>query len=520
MKMKGFFTATTVFMLTLAVSATSIGFNTVDVQAAKASSMKVESFEGKVTLKNSKGKAKSIKINTRLLSGDNISTNTDSSANILLDNTKAALVEESSSVSVKQSGKELDLTVDKGSVFFDVSKKLTSKESFEIKTSNMVCGIRGTVGEVKVETNKKTKTIQTQIYLLEGQVKVTYNATKKKKTVKTIKAGQKLTLTTNTKTGKCTPKISKVTGVDIKKSVAEKIQSNETLMSRVESACTVLDWPKTIEDAIAGKNEAGTVTYDCIYFGNYWQIDNNGDGVANKADNKTPIKWRVLKKSGDKALVVADKVMDCIEYNEEEMIMTWADCSMRSWLNGEFLSNAFSVSEQSAIVETEIANKDNQCYGTAGGAATKDKVFLLSLEEISNPDYGFSNYDVKKNKSGDAVGKIGSAIVYDFARLRLLTDFVKGGDTADGSWPYEQEDSLAAFWWLRSPGDSSYSAANVENDGRVYGSGMGISRKNFGVVPALYIDLASTEWQAAGTVTIKSGSFKTLDQAISYQESN
>lgn len=520
MKAKGLFTATAVFMLTLAVSVTSIGFNTVDVQAAKASNMKVESYEGKVTLKNSKGKAKSIKTGTRLLNGDNLSTNSESLANILLDSTKAVLVEESSSVSVKQAGKELDLTVDKGSVFFDVSKKLTAKESFEIKTSNMVCGIRGTVGEVKTETNKKKKTVQTQIYLLEGQVKVTYNATKKKKATKTIKSGQKLTLTTDTKTGKCTPKISKVAGTDIKKSVAEKIQSNDTLISRVESACPIIDWSKTIEDAITGKNETGTVIYECVYFGNYWQIDNNGDGVANKADDKTPIKWRVLNKSGDKALVVADKIMDCLEYNEEEMIMTWADCSMRSWLNGEFINNAFSASEQSAIIETEIANKDNQCYGTAGGAATKDKVFLLSLEEISNPDYGFSNYNLKQDKNGDAVGKIGSAVVRDYAKLRLLTDFVKGGDTADGSRPYENEDSQASLWWLRSPGSSSYKAAIVESDGGVYGSGMGIVQKNFGVVPALYIDLASTEWQAAGTVTIKSGSFKTLDQAISYQEAN
>ena len=32
---------------------------------------------------------------------------------------------------------------------------------------------------------------------------------------------------------------------------------------------------------------------DCIYFGNYWQEDTNDDGIADKNDEKTPIKWIV-----------------------------------------------------------------------------------------------------------------------------------------------------------------------------------------------------------------------------------
>lgn len=38
----------------------------------------------------------------------------------------------------------------------------------------------------------------------------------------------------------------------------------------------------------------GISTWDCVYFGNYWQDDTNGDGLANKNDAKKPIKWRVL----------------------------------------------------------------------------------------------------------------------------------------------------------------------------------------------------------------------------------
>lgn len=258
MKTKQVITSIVALALTLAVSATSIGLNSVDVQAAKASTMKVESFEGKVTLKNSKGKAKTIKTGTRLLSGDNLVTKTESTANILLDDTKAALVEASSQVSVKQSGKDLDLIVDKGSVFFDVSKKLTSKESFEIKTSNIVCGIRGTIGEVRVKANKKKKLTQASVYLLEGKVTVKYQASKKKKKNKTIKAGQKLVVTNNTKTGKCVVKTTPITSTDIKKAVAEKLQADEILMSRVQAACPDIEWTTTIADALEGKNESVT----------------------------------------------------------------------------------------------------------------------------------------------------------------------------------------------------------------------------------------------------------------------
>lgn len=34
----------------------------------------------------------------------------------------------------------------------------------------------------------------------------------------------------------------------------------------------------------------GVTTWDCVYFGNYWQEDTNGDGIANQNDEKQPIK--------------------------------------------------------------------------------------------------------------------------------------------------------------------------------------------------------------------------------------
>ena len=51
----------------------------------------------------------------------------------------------------------------------------------------------------------------------------------------------------------------------------------------------------------------GVSTWDCIYFGNYWQNDTNGDGKADQNDEKEPIKWRVLSVDGDDAFLLADQ---------------------------------------------------------------------------------------------------------------------------------------------------------------------------------------------------------------------
>ena len=51
-----------------------------------------------------------------------------------------------------------------------------------------------------------------------------------------------------------------------------------------------LDNPRTDSD--------GTVTWDCVYFGNYWQEDTDGNGTADQEDEKQPIKWRVLSVDG------------------------------------------------------------------------------------------------------------------------------------------------------------------------------------------------------------------------------
>ena len=224
----------------------------------------------------------------------------------------------------------------------------------------------------------------------------------------------------------------------------------------------------------------GVSTWDCIYFGNYWQDDTNGDGTANQEDQKQPIKWRVLSVTGDEALVVADQALDCQPYNETYKSVTWETCTLRSWLNSTFLNAAFDTDEKSAIWTTTVVNEDNISFGTEGGNDTSDQIFLLSQNEVKNRGYGFySDYYAESE-----------------ARQCKASAYA----VENGCWTSSDGYAGNCEWWLRSPGDFARRVAYV-----TYG-GWGTDYKfvDFGrdsVRPALNINLSSSSWNYAGTVS-------------------
>ena len=83
----------------------------------------------------------------------------------------------------------------------------------------------------------------------------------------------------------------------------------------------------------------GVTTWDCIYFGNYYQSNSS---------TKEPIKWRVLSVNGNDAFLLADQNLDAKPYNEKYTDVTWATCTLRTWLNDTFLNTAFKSAEQAA----------------------------------------------------------------------------------------------------------------------------------------------------------------------------
>lgn len=187
-----------------------------------------------------------------------------------------------------------------------------------------------------------------------------------------------------------------------------------------------------------------------------------------------PIKWRVLRTANGKALLLSEYCIDFAHYedNEEVEAVTWAGCSLRTWLNNDFLTSAFSASERTLIPTVTLSNSDNPVYGTPGGAVTRDKIYLLSYSGLKNPKYGFESDSDELDRN----------------RLASATDYTKAkglswtwGDCEFPDSDYETlEGNYISYWWLRTPGarpdyvtsqtDSSY----VSEHGTYAGSKLGV----------------------------------------------
>ncbi len=108
-----------------------------------AITMRILRIEGTVSLEEN-GKEKPVKENLRLNEGNALNTATASIASVGLDEYKIVTLNEESRAEFNKLGKKLDLSLTEGSMYVDVQKKLEDNESFDVHTSSMVVGIRGT----------------------------------------------------------------------------------------------------------------------------------------------------------------------------------------------------------------------------------------------------------------------------------------------------------------------------------------------------------------------------------------
>ena len=167
-----------------------------------------------------------------------------------------------------------------------------------------------------------------------------------------------------------------------------------------------------------------------------------------------------MKKEGNQVLLLSKYVLDAKPYNKEWEDVIWETSDIRQWLNNEFYTTAFNKAEKAKIQTSLIKNEDNSKYGTSGGNDTEDKVFLLSEKEAETL---FSDEE---------------------ERIAKATEY------AEKSGVYVKKEK-GAWWWLRSPGRNSGSAAEVIIFGWVHGYGDSVYNFDDGVRPALHLNLQS-----------------------------
>ncbi len=237
---------------------------------------------------------------------------------------------------------------------------------------------------------------------------------------------------------------------------------------------------QTIEIEDKTKDFANAKTGDYIVFGEYEQDNNLKNG-------KEPIEWLVLSNNRTSLFVVSRYALDCMPYNEVMEPVTWETCSVREWLNGEFYNTAFSDSDKELILTTTVETKDNFRYGTPGGNDTQDKVFLLSMEDMMNPLYGFYS------ESSDY------AHIYQKGEKSLLLNrrcaptpyaIAQGVPTSTkAKYQTEAKENSCLHYWLRSPGERTHLAAAVEAEGYLEYSGYGCFVTDTAVRPAIVINI-------------------------------
>ena len=189
-----------------------------------------------------------------------------------------------------------------------------------------------------------------------------------------------------------------------------------------------------------------------VYFGTYKQSSNGAGGF-----NTDPIKWRVLSNSGSQLFLLADQNLDCKQYNNTDTSNKWESCELRVWLNDKFKGGAFSKDEILSIDSTVVN----------AGINTKDKIFLLSIEELENVTYGLTDKESRK------------ATNTAYATKQGAYDICGNGE-----------------WWLRSPGKHENNAATVKADGSVNTGGYHPDYK-YAVRPAFNLDLSSIIFTSA-----------------------
>lgn len=224
-----------------------------------------------------------------------------------------------------------------------------------------------------------------------------------------------------------------------------------------------------------------------------------------------PIKWRILTTNENSAFIMSDIALDFFSmqpdrkdenrdglfasYNNSPGVPdgiyanNWEYSFIRSWLNETFYNEVFNDLQKEIIQTTHLDNSARSCnpdeypkyygYGENAGKNkyadqckdTDDKIFLLSLRDVTTTAYGF-NKDV---------------LAEDPARNLKASDFAKFHGVSMGN---TQKDYVT--WYTRSPslanGNQGYSTFVLYRDSKGAINSQDLVAEG-GVVPALWITL-------------------------------
>ncbi len=192
---------------------------------------------------------------------------------------------------------------------------------------------------------------------------------------------------------------------------------------------------------------------DILTFGKYEQDNDLENGPED-------IEWLVLDRDGSRVLVISKYILEVGSHATYEFRQDrdyWAVSDLRTWLNENFFSTAFTTQEQEWIPLTTVENPlmaENWGWSKGGMEdSTEDRLFLLNTPEVEKwfPDQE--------------------------SRIAEPTAWVK----AQG---------YSKWWWLRSTGYMPGRYTVVATDGKILD--IALTNQTYGIRPAMWVECDPT----------------------------
>ena len=199
-----------------------------------------------------------------------------------------------------------------------------------------------------------------------------------------------------------------------------------------------------------------------------------------------PVCWRILNITGNTAILLADKALDCQRFNDTQQEVNWSTCSLRQWLNSNVYNTMFTDTERQSIILSEVQNPINYYFGTSCGPDTQDNIYILDEHEVfcdqQAVSYGFLNTDG----------------IDDPARRFRPTMYAK----CRGVWISPVESYKGnTFWLMRSTGYTALNVPYVCEFGYLYNRGTLVNCDDSGIIPVIQVNLATSNLQSVGTIS-------------------
>jgi len=279
----------------------------------KAAAMRLRKTAGEVWVSDEKQKDVPLAEDLGLYSGYRVDTWEESYAWIDLDEVKLTKMDADSRVEVVKDGKDLEILVKSGSIFFNVTEPLAEDETMTIRTADLLVGIRGTCGWVDAE--KK------QAALLEGKIRCEADGERAN-----ISAGEKVSLGED---GQLT--VTPLTARDVPEFVREELEEDEDFLQEIldDTGIDVLNpAPLVRSGAAAALSDNGSLQAVVKADGTLWM---RGWGIYG---NNTANAWENPNN------------------NSEEFIQIWEDVSAVC-VNGERAGGSDVPNSTTAVIDRD-----------------------------------------------------------------------------------------------------------------------------------------------------------------------